>query len=275
MTAIHTPVVFIHGLWLHATSWDPWVELFRNKGYEPIAPGWPNEPQTVKAARENLDVVAGLGVQDVTDHYARIIAGLDQKPVIIGHSFGGLIAQKLAAAGLARATVAIDPTQIKGVKPLPFSQLRAGFPALSNPANKHRSVSLTPNQFRYAFANAVDEAESRQLFEAYAIPSPGRPLFEAAFANFTPHSAAAVDVHAADRGPLLLMSGQEDHTVPDVVTRATYKLYGDTPSVELRQFADKGHSLVLDHGWHGVADYALGWLARQDVRSVVGTVDGQ
>lgn len=274
MTTTRTPVVFIHGLWLHASSWEPWLELFQAKGYDPIAPGWPNEPATVEGARANPDAVAGLGIQDVTDHYARIIAGLDTKPVVIGHSFGGLITQKLAAAGLARAAVAIDPTQIKGVKPLPFSQLRAGFPALNNPANKHRAVSLTPAQFRYAFANTVEESESQRLFDTYAIPSPGRPLFEAAFANFTPHSAAEIDVHTSERSPLLLISGQEDHTVPDVVTRATYKLYGDSAStVDLRQFPDRGHSLVIDHGWHGVADYALGWLARQDVRSVVGSAD--
>ncbi|MBB2947138.1 pimeloyl-ACP methyl ester carboxylesterase [Actinoplanes lutulentus] len=258
-----TPVVFIHGLWLHASSWQPWSDLFAERGYDPIAPGWPGEPETVAAARSNPEAVAGFGIDDVTNHYAAIIRGLPTPPVIIGHSFGGLITQKLLGLGLGAAGIAIDPAQIKGVKPLPFAQLRSAFPVLSNPANRRKAVSLTLPQFRYGFGNAIPAAESDELFEKWTIPSPGRPLFEGALANFQKDSAAAVNTGNTTRGPLLLISGQQDHTVPDVVTRAAYKLYGDTAATtDLKQFPDRGHSLTVDSGWRGVADYALEWLKR-------------
>ncbi|GHF09516.1 alpha/beta hydrolase [Streptomyces spiralis] len=268
MATNRTPVVFIHGLWLHASSWRPWMELFASQGFEPVAPGWPGEAPTVEEARRQPEAVAGFGIDDVTDHYADIIRGFDREPVIVGHSFGGLITQKLLGMGLGRAGVAIDPAQIKGVKPLPFAQLRSGFPVLGSPGNKKKAVSLTAKQFRYGFGNAISQDESDQLFEKWTIPSPGRPLFEAAFANFAKNSPAAVNTGNATRGPLLLVSGQEDHTVPDVVTRAAYKLYGDSTAVtDLKQFADRGHSLTIDGGWPAVADYTLGWLARQGVQT--------
>src|SRR3954454_23151926 len=182
------PVVFIHGLWLHATSWQPWLELFAASGYAPIAPGWPNEPATVAEARANPDAVANLSIDEVTKHYADIIAALDEPPVIIGHSFGGLFAEKLLGQGLGSAAVAIDPAQIKGVLPLPLAQLRSGLPALGNPANLHRSVSLTKEEFRYGFGNALSDEESDALWEKWTIPSPARPLFQAAAANFALHS---------------------------------------------------------------------------------------
>ncbi|MCL6667544.1 alpha/beta hydrolase [Streptomyces panaciradicis] len=267
MATPRVPLVLIHGLWLHASSWQPWIDLAAERGYAPVAPGWPGEAGTVAEARRHPEAVAGLGIDDVTDHYAGIIRSLDTPPVLIGHSFGGLIAQKLLGKGLARAAVAVDPAQIKGVKALPPAQLRAGFPVLGNPANRRRSVSLTPAQFRYGFGNALEQAESDALHERFTVPSPGRPLFEAAFANFTRHSAAEVAVRNPDRGPLLLISGQADHTVPDVVTRSAYKLYGDSPAVtELKQFPDRGHSLTVDHGWRTVAEYALDWLDRQNIQ---------
>jgi len=256
-----TPVVFVHGLWIHSSSWSPWVDLFREAGYDPIAPGWPGDGATVAETRANPEQLAGKGIAEVTDHYAGIIAGLEQPPVVIGHSFGGLIAQKLLGQGLARAAVAIDPGQIKGVKPLPFAQLRSGFPVLGKPGNAKRAVSLTAKQFRYGFGNAIDAAESDALYEQFTIPGPGRPLFEAAAANFRSSSPAKVDVANATRGPLLFVSGGRDHTVPDVVTRAAYKLYAKSPAVtELRQFPDRGHSLVLDHGWREVADVVREWV---------------
>lgn len=269
MSDVRTPVVFIHGLWLHTSAWQPWVDLFSQKGFAPVAPGWPNEPDTVAAARANAEVVAGFGIDEVTAHFAEIVAAQPQPPVIVGHSFGGLIAQKLAGLGYGRATVAISPTQIKGVKPLPFAQLRSGFPALGKPGNKKGAVALTAKQFRYALGNAIDEAQSDRLFNAYAIPSPGRPIFEAAFANFHKNSPAAVNTSSESRGPLLLISGQKDHTVPDVVTRASFKRYGNSTAVtDLKQFADRGHSLVIDDGWRVIADYVLGWLAAQRIRAV-------
>lgn len=261
VTAPTTPAVFIHGLWLHASSWQPWMDLFRESGYDPIAPGWPGEPATVEAAREDPDAVANLGIDDVTDHYAQIIKDLPAAPVLIGHSFGGLITEKLLGQGLGAAGVAIDPAQIKGVLPLPLAQLRSGLPALGNPANLHRAVALTEKEFRFGFGNALTEEESDQLFAAYTIPSPARPLFQAAAANFVLHSQAAVDTDNASRGPLLLISGTADHTVPDVVTRSTFKQYRDSTAVtHLKKFEGRGHSLTIDHGWKDVADEVLTWL---------------
>jgi pimeloyl-ACP methyl ester carboxylesterase len=260
----NTPVVFIHGLWLHATSWQPWIELFTEKGYAPIAPGWPGDESTVAASRANPDAIADHGIDEVTKHYAGIIAGLDAKPIVIGHSFGGMIAEKLLGEDLAAAAIGIDAAQIKGVLPLPLSALRATLPVFKNPANRHRAVSLTPDEFRYSFGNAVSEEESNALHEQWTIPAPGKPLFEAAAANFSPHSPAAVETDNQTRGPLLLIMGGQDHTVPEAVTKATVKQYRHSSAVtELLEFADRGHSLTIDNGWREVADGCLGWLAEQ------------
>jgi pimeloyl-ACP methyl ester carboxylesterase len=262
MTEPRTPVVFIHGLWLHATSWAPWLELFRAAGYEPIAPGWPGEPPTVEEARAQPDLVANMSIDDATEHFAKIIGSLEAKPVIVGHSFGGLFTEKLLGQDLGVAAVAIDPAQIKGVLPLPVAQLRAALPALGNPANLHRAVSLTAKQFRFGFGNELSEEESDSLFAQWTIPGPARVVFQAAAANFALHSQAKVNTGNEKRGPLLLMSGKQDHTVPDVTTRSTLKQYRDSTAVtELKQFEDRGHSLTIDSGWREVADAALEWLS--------------
>jgi pimeloyl-ACP methyl ester carboxylesterase len=261
MASGQKPVIFIHGLWLHATSWSPWIDLFREAGYEAVAPGWPNEPSTVAEARDQPELVANLGIDDVTAHMAQVIDGLDESPVIIGHSFGGLFAEKLLGEGYGAAAVAIDPAQIKGVLPLPLAQLRSSLPALGNPANRHKAVSLTSKEFRFGFGNALTQEESDDLFERWTIPSPARPLFEAATANFSLHSPAKVNTKNEDRGPLLLISGTEDHTVPDKVTRSTLKQYRDSTAVtEFKQFEGRGHSLTIDSGWKDVAGGVLDWL---------------
>ncbi|GAA4975859.1 alpha/beta fold hydrolase [Yinghuangia aomiensis] len=258
------PVLFIHGLWLHASSWEPWIGLFEREGYAPSAPGWPGDPATVAEARANPDSIADHGIDDVVEHFAGIIRGLDAPPILIGHSFGGMIAQKLLGQDLGAAAVAIDAAQIKGVLPVPLSALRATLPVFKNPANRHRAVSLTADQFRFAFGNAVSPEESDALFERWTIPAPGKPLFEAAAANFNPHSPAKVATGNANRGPLLLMSGGKDHTVPQSVTRATLKQYRHSEAVtDIVDFPDKGHSLTIDSGWREVADTALTWLRGQ------------
>jgi pimeloyl-ACP methyl ester carboxylesterase len=261
MTEPRTPVVFIHGLWLHATSWNRWLELYRAAGYEPVAPGWPGEPPTVAEARAKPELVADMSIDDAIAHYAEIINSLDVKPIVIGHSFGGLLAEKLLGQDLAVAAVAIDPAQIKGVLPLPLAQLRAALPALGNPANLHKAVSLTVKEFRFGFGNELTEQESDALFEQWAIPSPARPLFQAAVANFVLHSQAKVATENETRGPLLLISGKQDHTVPDVTTRSTLKQYRDSAAVtELKPFEGRGHSLTIDSGWREVADATIEWL---------------
>lgn len=265
--ATSRPVVFVHGLWLHATSWQPWIEHFQAAGYRPVAPGWPSEPDTVEAARSNPEAVADISIDDATDHFAEVVKGLGDDTVVIGHSFGGLIAEKLLGQGVGAGAVAIDPAQIKGVLPLPLAQLRSGLPALGNPANLHRAVSLTEKEFRYGFGNALSDEESNALYARWTIPSPARPLFQAATANFVMHSQAAVDTAREDRGPLLLLSGTADHTVPDVVTRSTFKQYRDSAAVtELKQFEGRGHSLTIDSGWKDVADAVLAWLGEQKLQ---------
>jgi non-heme chloroperoxidase len=261
-----TPVVFIHGLWLHATSWQNWIELFREAGYEPIAPEWPGGSATVAEARANPDAVAGHGIKSVADHYAQIIEGLEEKPVVVGHSFGGLFVQNLVGRGLAAAGVAIDPAPIKGVLALPLSSLRVASVALRNPANRKRAVSLTKKDFRYGFGNALSETESAELHERWTIPSPGRPLFEAAFANLNPGSPAKVDTGNADRGPLLLISGGNDHTSPPAIVKATLKRYAKSAAVtEIREFADRGHSLTVDSGWREIAQTSVDWLKEHSI----------
>ncbi|WP_436535055.1 alpha/beta hydrolase [Actinoplanes sp. HUAS TT8] len=257
-------VLFIHGLWLHSTSWQPWQEFFEAAGHRTLAPEWPGTPDTVAEARANPESIADHGIDDVTEHYKQIIEGLDEAPILIGHSFGGMISEKLLGLGLGAGAVAIDAAQIKGVLPLPLSALHSTLPVFKNPANRHRAVSLTAEQFRYSFGNTLPPEESDALHERWAIPAPGKPLFEAAAANFLLHSPAAVNTGNEDRGPLLLIAGGKDHTVPEVITRATAKQYRKSSAVtDLIQFADRGHSLTIDHGWREVAQTSLDWLGKQ------------
>jgi pimeloyl-ACP methyl ester carboxylesterase len=259
-----TPVVFVHGLWLHADSWNPWIELFREKGYEPTAPPWPGDSSTVNETRSHPERVAGHGIDDVVEHYASTIAGLPTKPVVIGHSFGGLIVQRLLGEGLAAAGVAIDAAPIKGVVYLPPSALRVASVVLRNPANKNRAVALTREQFRYGFGNAISARDSDELYDRWTIPSPGKPLFEGALANLVPRSPAKIATGNATRGPLLLIAGGKDHTVPAAITRSTRKLYRKSAAVtDYQEFPDRGHTLALDDGWREIADSVLGWLDRQ------------
>jgi pimeloyl-ACP methyl ester carboxylesterase len=258
-----TPVVFIHGLWLLPSSWDRWAGAFQEAGFAPLTPGWPDDPETVEDANANPDVLAGKTVGQVADHYADIIGRLERTPAVIGHSFGGLLTQMIAGRGLTAATVAIDPAPFRGVLPLPISALRSSAPVLGNPANRHRAVPLTYDQFRYAFANAVSEEEAKELYETYAVPAPGAPLFQAATANVNPWTEAKVDTKNPERGPLLIISGEKDHTVPWAIANASFKKQHKNPSVtEIVEIPGRGHALTIDSGWREVADTALAFVQR-------------
>jgi pimeloyl-ACP methyl ester carboxylesterase len=259
--ATKRPVVFVHGLWLHSESWINWIEFFREHGYEAVAASWPGDAETTNATRRKAAAVAGYGVTEIADHIADQVKILQQKPILIGHSFGGLLVQNLLGRDLGAAAVAIDPAPIKGVPELPLSALKSSFPVLSNPFNVRRAVSLTEPQFRFGFANAVSEEEARELYEKYAMPAPGRPLFQAATATLNPNSATKVNVTNANRGPLLLIAGSMDNTVPPILVRSARKVYQKSSAVtEYKEFPNRGHSLTIDSGWRELADYILGWL---------------
>jgi pimeloyl-ACP methyl ester carboxylesterase len=257
------PVVFVHGLWLLPNSWNDWRTYFEEQGFVTLAPGWPDDPATTDEARRDASVFAHKSVGQVTEHYVDVIRALDRKPIIIGHSFGGLITQKLAGLGLAKVAVAIDPAPFRGVLPLPLSALRAAFPVLKNPRNRGRAIALTPKQFRFGFGNTVSEEESNSLYEKYSVAGPGVPLFQAALANFNPRTEAKVDTKNPDRGPLLIISGEKDNTVPPAVATASYKQYKKNPNTtEIVEIPGRGHSLVIDGGWKEVADTALDFVRR-------------
>ena len=258
-----TPVMFVHGLWLLPSSWDRWAEVFESRGYVALTPGWPDDPETAAEARGNPEAFAGKSIGQVADHFDAIAASLARKPVIIGHSFGGLLAQILAGRGLAAVTVAIDPAPFRGVLPLPISALRSASAALGNPANRHRAVPLTYDQFRYAFANAVPEDEAKELYETFAVPAAGLPVFQAAAANLNPWTEAKVDTGNPGRGPLLFISGEKDHTVPPAISHAAFKRQEHNPGVtEFAELLGRGHSLTIDDGWAEVARTALDFIKR-------------
>jgi non-heme chloroperoxidase len=258
----NTPVVFVHGLWLLASSWDRWAKLFERAGYAAVCPGWPDDPDTVAEARARPEVFAGKSVGRIVDHCEAVIGMLDRTPALIGHSLGGLFAQILAGRGLSAATVAIDAAPFRGVLPLPVSALRSS-PVLRHPANRHRAVPLTFAQFRYGFANALSENEAKSLFEEFTVPGSGEPIFQAAAANLNPWTEAKVDTKNPKRGPVLIISGERDHTVPPAVTNASYKRQKRNPGVtELVEIKERGHSLTIDGGWREVADTALAFVQR-------------
>ena len=258
-----TPVVFVHGLWLLPSSWDRWAARFEEAGYVAVTPGWPDDPETVAEAKAHPEVFAGKGIGEIADYEESIINRLERKPVVIGHSFGGLLTEILAGRGLSAASVAISPAPFRGVLPLPFSALRASSAVLSNPLNRNRAVPLTYDQFRYSFANAVDEDEAKELYESYSVPGPGEPVFQAAAANVNPWSEAKVSTKNAERGPLLIISADGDHTVPWAVANASYKQERKNPGVtEIVKMPNRGHALTIDKGWREVAETALTFVKR-------------
>jgi alpha-beta hydrolase superfamily lysophospholipase len=214
----------------------------------------------VEDLRRDPSPLDGLGVSEVVDHYAGIIGGLDRPPILMGHSFGGLVVELLLDRGLGACGVAISPAQVKGVLRLPPAQIRTTFAVLGNPANRKRTVELTPEQFHYAFTNTMGEAESKAVYDRYEVPGPGRVLFEAAFANFNPSAPTKVDFHKDDRPPLLVIGNSEDHTVPASVSReAAHRLAKSKAVVDYREFPGRPHWTAGAPGWEDVADQALEW----------------
>jgi non-heme chloroperoxidase len=258
-----TPVVFVHGLWLLPTSWDRWAALFEQAGYVALTPQWPDDAGTAAAANAHPEVFAPRSIGQIAEHFAEVIGGLAGKPVVIGHSFGGLLAQILAGRALAAVSVAIDPAPFRGVLPLPVSALRSAKPVLGNPANWHRAVPLSYDQFRYGFANAISADEAKQLYETFAVSASGQPLFQAAAANLNPWTEVIVDTGNPGRGPLLIISGEKDHTVPWAIANASYKQQKRNPGVtEITEIPNRGHALTIDSGWRVVADTALAFAQR-------------
>ncbi len=258
-----TPVVFIHGLWLLPSSWDRWATVFEEDGYTPLTPGWPDDPQTVEQANATPEVFAHKSVGQVADHFGEVIGQLAKKPAVIGHSFGGLLTQIVAGRGLSAVSVAIDPAPFRGVLPLPISALKSGSPVLGNPANRNRAVPLTYEQFRYSFANAVSEEEAKELFSTFAVPAAGLPLFQAATANLNPWTEAKVNSKNPERGPLLIINGEKDHTIPLSIAKASFKKQKRNEGVtEFAEMPNRGHALTIDSGWREVADTALAFVKR-------------
>jgi pimeloyl-ACP methyl ester carboxylesterase len=259
----NTPVVFIHGLWLLPSSWDNWVEFFAKAGYAPLTPDWPDDPETVEEARANPELLAGKKLGQVADHTAEVIAGLERKPAVMGHSTGGLLTFLIADRGLSAASVAIDPGPFRGVLPLPYSTLKTSLPVLKNPLNRGRAITLTFDQFKYGWANALDEKEARQLYDTYHVAAPGVALMQMANANLNPFTEAKVDTKNPERGPLLIIEGDDDHTVHPAIAKAAYKRQRRNESVtELKTIPNRGHALTIDSGWREVAQTALDFVKR-------------
>ena len=257
----NVPVIFIHGLWLLPSSWASWADLFRQAGYAPLTPDWPDDPETVEQSRENPDILARKTLEQVADHTTEIISALDKKPVVMGHSTGGLLAQMLAGRGLSAATVAIDPGVFRGVLPLPASVLKGLGPFLVNPRTRGRAITLTFDQFKYAWANALEEKEAKQLYATYHVAGSGIALVQMGNANLNPRTEAKVNTTSPERGPLLIIDGEKDHTVPWAIAHAAYQRQQRNPGVtEIVKIPNRGHSLTIDHGWREVAQTALDFV---------------
>jgi non-heme chloroperoxidase len=259
----NTPVVFIHGLWLLPSSWDNWADFFKQAGYSPLTPDWPDDPATVEEARVHPEVLAKKNLAQVADHTVEVIGRLEKKPAVMGHSTGGLLAQMIAGRSLSAATVAIDPGPFRGVLPLPISTLRASLPVLRNPLNRGRAVTLTLDQFEYGWANALNEEEARRLYDTYHVAAPGVALMQMANANVNPWTEAKVDTRNPDRGPLLIIEGERDHTVAPSIAKAAYKRQKRNEGVtEYEVVPNRGHALTIDSGWREVAEKALAFVKR-------------
>ena len=254
-------IVLIHGLWLTPRSWEGWIDRYQKAGYNVIAPSWPGLEGEVEAIRKNPSALKGLKLKTVVDHYDRIIRNLDAQPILMGHSFGGLIVQMLVDRGLGSAGILVDSAQTAGVPVLPFSTIRAGFPILGNPFSYNRATSLSPKQFNYAFTNELDAVESKKVYDRYSIPAANSILWDAAFALLNPKASSKVDYTKTDRAPLLFIAGGNDHIVPPAINKSNLRKYvkNSTAETDYREFPNRTHHTVGQKGWEEVADFAIQW----------------
>lgn len=258
-------IVLIHGLWMTPRSWEHWAARYTDRGYRVLTPAYPGLEVEVEALRLDPSPIAALTMPDTVKHYEDVIGGLDRPPILMGHSQGGVLVQILLDRGLGAAGVAIDSVPAEGINVVPFSQVRASFPVLSNPANRHKAVPLTPEQFHYAFTNTLTEEELAAAYERYYVPAPGRFIWDGVLANFTPgHQDAYVNFRNDDRAPLLFIAGGEDHLMPPSVNKSNADHYRELSAVtDYHELPGRSHFTVGQPGWEAVADYALRWAGDQ------------
>jgi alpha-beta hydrolase superfamily lysophospholipase len=255
------PLMLIHGAWLSARSWETFGDYFTKRGFDVSAPEWPRKHGDVEQLREEAGELEGLGLEEIVDHYAAEIAKLPEPPVLVGHSFGGLIVELLLDRGLGRAGVALSPAPPKGILVLPFSSLKAASPALAHPSKRHGVVTLTQAEFAYSFVNTFTPEDAVAAYERYAVPETGRIFYEAGFANFSLHPPTQVHFSNAERAPLLIVGAAEDHTVPASVSKAQYKKYERSPArTDYLEFEGRPHLFVVGDGAEEVASAIDSWL---------------
>lgn len=262
-------IVLVHGLWVTPRSWEHWIERYQAEGYQVLAPAYPGLEVEVEALNADPSPIESLTEAAVVERFADVVHELERPPILIGHSFGGLIVQILLDHGFGAAGVAIDSVPPQGIRTLPPSQAKSAFPVLHNPANHHRAVPFTPDQFHYAFTNTLGDDESAVVYERYHVPAPGRFIWDGVLANFAPgHHGSYVNFRNDDRPPLLLIAGEEDHLEPLALQTATAKRYAKSAAItELKQFPGRSHYIIGQPGWEEVADYALSWAAEHALPS--------
>jgi alpha-beta hydrolase superfamily lysophospholipase len=255
------PLMLIHGAWLSSLSWENFADYFRNRGFAVAAPEWPRKQGDVEELRADAEQLEGLGIQEIVDHYEAQIGALDQPPVLIGHSFGGLIVELLLDRGLGRAGVALSPAPPKGILVLPFSSLKAAAPALAHPSRWHRIVPLTLEEFTYGFVNTFSPEEAGAAYERYAVPETGQIFYEAGFANFRMNPPTEVHFKNAERAPLLIVGAEKDNTVPASLSRKQFEKYESSPAqTDYLEFEGRPHLLMAAEGWEEVAAAIDSWL---------------
>ena len=255
------PLMLIHGAWLSARSWENFAGYFEKRGFSVSAPEWPRKHGDVEELRAEADELKGLGIAEIVDHYEALIGGLVERPVLVGHSFGGLIVELLLDRGLGRAGVAMSPAPPKGILVLPFSSLKAAAPALAHPSRWHGIVTLTPEEFTYGFVNTFSDAEAAAAYERYAVPETGQIFYEAGFANFRMDPPSEVDFKNDDRAPLLVVGAGEDKTVPASLARKQYEKYQPSAAkTDYLEFDGRPHLLMAAEGWEEVAMSIDSWL---------------